>query len=90
MSKREFVFVLREGELVFSVAHIFALFNDTFIHVTNLSGNNDLYYWWYEVKVNRDESSPEDDWNESSPYASTLVVYIVDIEFLQLVRMFSS
>ena len=29
---------LREGEVVFGVAHIFASFNDTFVHVTDLSG----------------------------------------------------
>jgi small subunit ribosomal protein S14e len=28
----------REGELVWGVAHIFASFNDTFVHVTDLSG----------------------------------------------------
>ena len=27
-----------DGELVFGVAHIFASFNDTFVHVTDLSG----------------------------------------------------
>lgn len=27
-----------EGELVWGVAHIFASFNDTFVHVTDLSG----------------------------------------------------
>ena len=27
-----------EGENVFGVAHIFASFNDTFVHVTDLSG----------------------------------------------------
>lgn len=27
-----------EGENVFAVAHIFASFNDTFVHVTDLSG----------------------------------------------------
>lgn len=27
----------REGELVFGVARIFASFNDTFVHVTDLS-----------------------------------------------------
>ena len=27
-----------EGEHVFGVAHIFASFNDTFVHVTDLSG----------------------------------------------------
>jgi hypothetical protein len=29
---------IREGEVVFGVAHIFASFNDTFVHVTDLSG----------------------------------------------------
>lgn len=29
---------VRDGELVFGVAHIFASFNDTFVHVTDLSG----------------------------------------------------
>jgi small subunit ribosomal protein S14e len=27
-----------EGELVFGVAHIYASFNDTFVHITDLSG----------------------------------------------------
>lgn len=31
-----------EGELVFAVAHIFASFNDTFVHVTDLSGRETL------------------------------------------------
>lgn len=30
---------IKEGEKVFGVAHIFASFNDTFVHVTDLSGN---------------------------------------------------
>ena len=29
---------LAEGELVFGVAHIYASFNDTFVHITDLSG----------------------------------------------------
>merc|ERR1712037_1081320 len=29
---------VRDGELVFGVAHIFASFNDTFVHITDLSG----------------------------------------------------
>ncbi|KAI6692624.1 hypothetical protein NL676_020334 [Syzygium grande] len=33
---------VREGEFVFGVAHIFASFNDTFIHVTDLSGRETL------------------------------------------------
>ncbi|KAG8074875.1 hypothetical protein GUJ93_ZPchr0006g45230 [Zizania palustris] len=32
-----------EGEYVFGVAHIFASFNDTFIHVTDLSGSDHWY-----------------------------------------------
>lgn len=30
------------GELVFGVAHIFASFNDTFVHVTDLSGKETI------------------------------------------------
>ncbi|KFP09164.1 40S ribosomal protein S14 [Egretta garzetta] len=41
-----------EGENVFGVCHIFASFNDTFVHVTDLSGNG------MKVKADRDESSP--------------------------------
>ena len=29
---------IAEGELNFGVAHIYASFNDTFVHVTDLSG----------------------------------------------------
>lgn len=29
---------VQDGELVYGVAHIFASFNDTFVHVTDLSG----------------------------------------------------
>ncbi|KAJ1502179.1 ribosomal protein S14, S11 [Coelomomyces lativittatus] len=31
-----------ENELVFGVAHIFASFNDTFVHVTDLSGRETI------------------------------------------------
>lgn len=31
-----------EGELVFGVAHIYASFNDTFVHVTDLSGKETI------------------------------------------------
>lgn len=33
---------VREGELVFGVAHILASFNDTFVHVTDLSGRETI------------------------------------------------
>ena len=29
---------VREGQEVFGVAHIYASFNDTFVHITDLSG----------------------------------------------------
>merc|ERR1712151_1022894 len=33
---------VREGEIVFGVAHIYASFNDTFVHVTDLSGRETI------------------------------------------------
>ena len=49
-----------EGEQVFAVAHIFASFNDTFVHVTDLSGRETLVRvtGGMKVKADRDESSP--------------------------------
>jgi len=49
-----------EGELVFGVAHIFASFNDTFIHVTDLTGKETISRatGGMKVKADRDESSP--------------------------------
>merc|ERR1712025_900227 len=50
----------KEGENVFGCAHIYASFNDTFVHVTDLSGKET----WaritggMKVKADRDESSP--------------------------------
>ncbi|AQK81383.1 40S ribosomal protein S14-3 [Zea mays] len=51
---------VREGEYVFGVAHIFASFNDTFIHITDLSGRETLVRitGGMKVKADRDESSP--------------------------------
>uniref|UniRef100_A0A6V7QWV3 40S ribosomal protein S14 n=1 Tax=Ananas comosus var. bracteatus TaxID=296719 RepID=A0A6V7QWV3_ANACO len=51
---------VREGEHVFGVAHIYASFNDTFIHVTDLSGRETLVRitGGMKVKADRDESSP--------------------------------
>ncbi|MBW0487312.1 hypothetical protein O181_027027 [Austropuccinia psidii MF-1] len=52
--------LVREGELVFGVAHIFASFNDTFVHVTDLSGRETVsrVTGGMKVKADRDESSP--------------------------------
>jgi len=49
-----------EGELVFGVAHIFASFNDTFVHVTDLTGRETIarVTGGMKVKADRDESSP--------------------------------
>ena len=51
---------VREGETVFGVAHIYASFNDTFIHVTDLTGKETItkVTGGMKVKADRDESSP--------------------------------
>lgn len=51
---------VRGDEEVFAVAHIFASFNDTFVHVTDLSGRETLVRvtGGMKVKADRDESSP--------------------------------
>ncbi|KAJ3373468.1 ribosomal protein S14, S11 [Kappamyces sp. JEL0680] len=50
----------REGEEVFGVAHIYASFNDTFVHVTDLTGRETIVRvtGGMKVKADRDESSP--------------------------------
>lgn len=49
-----------EGEIVFGVAHIYASFNDTFVHVTDLSGRETIarVTGGMKVKADRDEASP--------------------------------
>merc|ERR1719424_828018 len=51
---------VREGEEVFAVAHIFASFNDTFLHITDISGRETLcrITGGMKVKADRDEASP--------------------------------
>src|ERR1700753_2961563 len=51
---------VREGELVFGVARIFASFNDTFVHITDLSGRETIarVTGGMKVKADRDEASP--------------------------------
>jgi small subunit ribosomal protein S14e len=51
---------IREGEIVFGVAHIYASFNDTFVHVTDLSGKETIsrITGGMKVKADRDEASP--------------------------------
>merc|ERR1712076_191911 len=52
--------IATEGQEVFAVCHIFASFNDTFVHVTDLSGRETLVRvtGGMKVKADRDESSP--------------------------------
>merc|ERR1719155_168975 len=54
-----------EGEHVFGVARIFASFNDTFVHITDLSGRETLCRVTGGMKVKADP-------DESSPYAAML------------------
>ena len=51
---------MNEGETLFGVAHIFASFNDTFVHITDLSGRETIarFTGGMKVKADRDESSP--------------------------------
>ncbi|KAJ1555652.1 ribosomal protein S14, S11 [Cladochytrium tenue] len=51
---------VREGENVFGVARIYASFNDTFVHVTDLTGRETIarVTGGMKVKADRDESSP--------------------------------
>ncbi|KAI7782029.1 40s ribosomal protein s14 [Diaporthe eres] len=48
------------SELVFGVARIFASFNDTFVHITDLTGRETIarVTGGMKVKSDRDESSP--------------------------------
>jgi ribosomal protein S11 len=50
----------REGEIVWGVCRLFASFNDTFIHITDISGRETVcrHTGGAEVKADRDESSP--------------------------------
>ena len=51
---------LKDGEICFGVCHIFASFNDTFIHVTDISGRETIcrVTGGMKVKADRDEASP--------------------------------
>merc|ERR1712174_52656 len=51
---------VRPGEEVFGVAHIYATFNDTFVHITDVTGRETIsrVTGGMKVKANRDESSP--------------------------------
>ncbi|BDA51391.1 40S ribosomal protein S14 [Coccomyxa sp. Obi] len=67
----------REGEIVYGVAHIFASFNDTFVHVTDLSGKETLVRVTGGMKVKADR-------DESSPYAAMLAAQDVAVRCKEL------
>merc|ERR1712164_88814 len=68
---------LGENELVFGVAHIYASFNDTFVHVTDLSGRETLVRVTGGMKVKADR-------DESSPYAAMLAAQDVAVRCKEL------
>ena len=59
----------KDGENVFAVARIFASFNDTFVHVTDLTGRETLVRVTGGMKVKADR-------DESSPYAAMLAAQV--------------
>ena len=50
----------KEGETIMAVCHIYASFNDTFVHVTDPSGRETItkVTGGMKVKADRDEASP--------------------------------
>jgi hypothetical protein len=74
---------VREGEHVFGVAHIFASFNDTFVHVTDLSGKETIVRITGGMKVKADR-------DESSPYAAMLAAQDVAVRCKVRVDAFHS
>jgi small subunit ribosomal protein S14e len=68
---------LQPGDEVFAVAHLFASFNDTFVHVTDLSGRETLVRVTGGMKVKADR-------DESSPYAAMLAAQDVAARCLEL------
>jgi len=51
---------VKDGDFQFGICHIYASFNDTFVHVTDLSGKETVakVTGGMKVKADRDESSP--------------------------------
>jgi small subunit ribosomal protein S14e len=56
---------VKDDERVFAVAHIYASFNDTFVHITDISGRETMCRVTGGMKVKNDR-------DESSPYAAML------------------
>ncbi|PVU85822.1 hypothetical protein BB559_006746 [Furculomyces boomerangus] len=68
---------VKAGELVFGVAHIFASYNDTFVHVTDLTGRETIVKITGGMKVKADR-------DESSPYAAMLAAQDVAVRCKEL------
>merc|ERR1712205_137298 len=68
---------VREGENVFGVAHIYASYNDTFVHVTDLTGRETMVRVTGGMKVKADR-------DESSPYAAMLAAQDVAVRCKEL------
>ena len=63
----------KEGEIIMGVCHIYASFNDTFVHVTDPSGRETLVKVTGGMKVKADR-------DEASPYAAMLAAQDVVIK----------
>merc|ERR1711939_1205592 len=68
---------LGEGEEMFGVAHIYASYNDTFVHITDLTGRETLVRVTGGMKVKADR-------DESSPYAAMLAAQDVAVRCKEL------
>merc|ERR1712125_18503 len=68
---------VRDGELVFGVAHIYASYNDTFVHITDLTGRETMVRVTGGMKVKADR-------DESSPYAAMLAAQDVAVRCKEL------
>ncbi|KAF1742802.1 hypothetical protein MXB_311, partial [Myxobolus squamalis] len=67
----------KEGEEIFGVAHIYASFNDTFVHVTDLTGSETISKVTGGMKVKADRDEP-------SPYAAMLAAQDVAVRCKEL------
>ena len=69
--------VAKEGENIMAVCHIYASFNDTFVHVTDPSGRETITKVTGGMKVKADR-------DEASPYAAMLAAQDVVVKCKEL------
>ena len=67
----------KEGETIMAVCHIYASFNDTFVHVTDPSGRETIVKVTGGMKVKADR-------DEASPYAAMLAAQDVAVRCKEL------